>query len=49
MKKIKGYVAFTGGKKNLQTVKAAVLPMKSLPKVRGKASAGMLKEDLGKC
>ncbi|MES2006862.1 MAG: hypothetical protein V4436_02005 [Patescibacteria group bacterium] len=48
-KKPSGYVQFSGGKHNMKTTKATVLPMKSLPKTRGPASKGMLKEDLGHC
>ncbi len=43
------YVEFRGGKHNMKTQKATVLPMTHLPKTRGPASKGMLKEDLGNC
>lgn len=49
MKKPSGYVQFAGGKHNLKTVKPKVQPFSHLPKTRGPASKGMLKEDLGKC
>ena len=43
------YVNFKGGKHNMKTTKATVLPMSHLPKTRGPASKGMLHEDLGNC
>ncbi len=49
MKAPSGYVQFSGGKHNMKTVKSVVQPMKHLPKTRGPASKGMLKEDLGHC
>ena len=49
MKKPSGYVQFKGGKRNMKTTHATVMPTASKPKTRGPASKGMLREDLGKC